>query len=268
MFSLLMTFLLVVGVAFGSGGAALAAAQTSLPSDALYPLKTWSEDVQFQWADSVQTRLELLLQFQARRMEEIRTMLQNGQVPPQAVLTRAQTQSEQALHLAASLPPEEAAQALMRVQAQLQQQIQVMTQLHLPDQANPALVQVQAQVRAMLTERIQLAGQGAEDPQWLREQLHIREQLRLQEQDCTSPDCLQYQNQYQYQNGTGNPSNNPSPAGGNPWAVGTPTPGSGYGPGESQNPWTDTTPTPGSGYGPGESQNPWTDTTPTPGSGY
>ncbi len=281
MFNIVMTLLLVMGILFGSGGAALAAAQSSLPDEALYPLKTWGEDARLQWADTEQSRLSLMLEYQDRRMEELRVMLQSGQTPPEAALIRTQNQMEYALRLAASLPGDEAAPALLQVQNRLQLHLQMMTQLRLPDDAAPTLIQARERIRAILTERIQLTGQGTEDLTWLREQLRAREQQNLQQQpgfqnqyqnqeqyhlqDCLPPECPQYQYQHQNQNGADEPIESLNSAGGNPWAVGTPTPGSSYGPGESQNPWTDTTPTPGSGYGPGP--GPDFTCTPQPGSG-
>lgn len=285
MFNFAMTILLVLGLFLGSGSATLAMAQTSMPDEALYPLKIWSEDSRLRWGETDQDRLQLMIEFNNRRMEEIRTMLQNGQVPPEAVLTRTQNQLEYALRLAAGLPEEESTPALLRLQDHLQLQLQVMMQLRLPDNADPALLQVQARIRTMLTERVQLAGQGIEDPLWLREQLQIREQQRLQQesgqqeqnqyqnqeqnreqnQECQLLDCQE--NQQRNNNGESG-ADTLDAAGDNPWVDGTPTPYSSYGPGESQNPWTDLTPTPGSDYGPGESQNPWTEQTPTPGTGY
>lgn len=266
-----MTVLLVVGVFLGSTSAAIAAAQNSLPESGLYPVKVWSEDTRLHWAGSDQARLGLVLQFTARRMEEIRSMLQAGEAAPEAVLARMQNQCENALRLAANQPDNQASMALLRVRTQLQLHLQAMNQLRLGANAEPALLQVQERVRTMLMEQIGLAEQGVTDPQWLRERMRTRGQNQEQNQDCQLTDCQQYQFQYRYGFATETETiaaDSLYATDSNPWTTGTPTPDSSYGRGESQNPWTDNTPTPGSGYGPGESQNPWTDNTPTPGSGY
>lgn len=292
MFNFAMTFLLVFGLFLGSGGATVAAAQTSLPDDGLYPVKAWSEDARLQLADNDEVRMRLALEFTARRMEEIRVMLQAGHVPPEAVMTRTQNQLEYTLRLVANMPEDKATPALLQLQNQLELHLQVMMQLRLKESADPALLQIQNRVRTMLMEQIHNAQAGAEDPLQLREQIRTREQQQLpegnqnqnqnqeqyqnqeQNQDCLLLDCLMNQFQFQYQNKFQNGAGSDeldileTTSDGNPWTEGTPTPYSSYGPGESQNPWTDETPTPYSGYGPGESQNPWTEETPTPGSGY
>lgn len=286
------SLLLVISIFLGSGGAAVAAAQSSLPDEALYPIKTWSEEARLQLAHDDETQLQLELQFINRRMVEIRTMLQSGEVPSDAFMNRLQNQLEYTLRLTANMQNEQATQAFLQIQEQLQLHLQTMTQLHLNTDPDPALLQTRNRIQNMLQQQLHLCQVGLEDPLWLREQLRTRtqEQIRQQlqdgsctgtqqqiqnqyqnggsNQDCQNPDCEHNQYQNQFQNGTNITGDEVDITSDNPWVIGTPTPGSSYGPGESQNPWTDSTPTPGSSYGPGESQNPWTEYTPTPGSGY
>lgn len=252
MVNILVTLLVALGLVFGGGGAALAASQSAMPDEALYPVKTWSEQVQLQLAGDDEEKIQLMNAFTIRRMEEIRTMLQAGKQIPEPVMTRLEQQLQYMLRLAAGQSEDKSEQALLQIHNQLQNQTQLMQQLQLGE-GDAEGEMTQERVRAMLELQSRQAAAGLEDPEWLREQ------LRLQEQS-----------QFQHQNGNMNPSGEDviELSGANPYATGTPTPGSGYGPGESQNPWTDTTPTPDSGNGPGVSQNPWTDTTPTPGSGY
>ena len=246
MFSTFGTLLLIAALLLGGGGATAVAAQTAEPDGALYPVKVWSEDVRYDLARTDQNRLELALQFADRRMAEIQNQFALGEVPDEALQLRLQNQLELALRLAAGLPPEETPGALLRVQTAFQNQLRAAEAWQITD---PAGEQVRQQVRAMLQERLNLCAEGLQDPLLLRQQLQQRQQNR-------------------------NNLDPTLPADGslNPWTDGTPTPGSGYGPGpgDNQNPWTDDTPTPGSGYGPGpgDNQNPWTTGTPTPGSGY
>jgi hypothetical protein len=236
MVNILVTLLVALGLVFGGGGAALAASQSAMPDDALYPVKTWCEQVQLQLAGNDEEKLQLMNAFTNRRMEEIRTMLQAGEQVPEPVMTRLEFQLQYMLQLATSRAEDQSEKALLQVRSQLQVQNQLMQQLQLGegDQAGSL---TRERIRAMLEMHLSQAEGGLQDPQWLQQQI---------------------QQQQQQQNGPLKPSGEDvfEFSGANPYATGTPTPGSGYGPGESQNPWTDTTPTPGSGYGPGPGPRP------------
>lgn len=227
MFSTISTLLIIAALLLGGGGATAAAAQTAEPDGALYPVKVWSEQVRYDLAGEDDARLELALQFANRRMAEIQYQFAAGDVPDEALQLRLQNQLELALRLAAGLPPKQAPGGLLRVQTALQNQLRAAEAWQVVD---PAGEQVRQQVRAMLQERLNLCAEGLQNPQLLRQQLQERERNRINV-DPTLP----------------------AEGSLNPWTEGTPTPGSGYGPGpgDNQNPWTTGTPTPGSGYGPG-----------------
>lgn len=252
MFNLFMSVLLVLGVVFGGGATTVAAAQNAQPDETLYPVKTWSEDVRLGWASDSQAKLDLALQFSARRAEEIQGLFAADNNVPELVITRFENQQQQALDLAAGMSDDLVIPALERVRDQARQQEQTMAQLHVQDQATQ---QIHLRIQTLLQNQEQMAGQGIQNLDWLRQQLrqHGRNRNGLFTPTAdvteTGPTLL---------------------PGSNPWTTGTPTPGSGYGPGPGgpQNPWTTGTPVPDSGYGPGGSQNPWTTGTPTPGSGY
>lgn len=243
-----MNTLLVIALFFTAlfGGAAgtAYAAQDALPSEVLYPVKTVTEDVRLALSSDPQAKFELALQFSAQRAEEIEAMLAAGSVVPEPVVTRFESQQQQALQFAADLPDDLALPALERVQDQARQQEQAMQQLELTD---PVCEQIHARVQTMLQTQAQAAQTGITDPDMLRDQLRLRDRIHL-----ATP--------------TAEPVETEDVAitGSNPWTTGTPTPGSSYGPGESQNPWTDETPVPGSGYGPGEKPA----ATPSQGGGY
>jgi uncharacterized membrane protein YgcG len=228
-----MTVLLVLGAVFGGGATAVAASQNAQPDNALYFVKTVSENVRMDLEADPQARLDLALQYTARRMAETRTMLAAQDEAPDSLMLRFESQLQQALTLAAGMPNGEALQALARVRDQARVQDQTMAQMQL--HAASAL-QTRTRVRTMLQTQEELAQAGLEDPTWLRQQLRqrTRGQIMLAIQATESavgPESLM--------------------GDGNPWASTTPTPGSSYGAGTSQNPWTDETPVPGSGYGPG-----------------
>lgn len=263
MFGVLSTVLLIVTLALGSTGAAVMAAQSSLPDQPLYPVKTWSESVRSGLTSGEQPRLNLALELANRRAGEMQAMLKAGQVPPQAVITRWQAQLNHALQIAAGRPDEDVPPALQQIRTRLREQEQAFLQLGAP--GDPQVRAVLEQVQATLHDRLSLCEQGLEDPDALRQ--HIRDRDRDGSWDRKAGPTLR-----PTQSRTAGPR-----------ATGTPEPGSGNGPGpgEGQNPWTDETPTPGSGYGPGPGDggsepgggepgggSPWVDDTPTPGSGY
>lgn len=267
MFSTLTTILLILSLALGGSGATVAAAQNSLPDEPLYSLKVMSEDARLGLAAGSQSEYQLALEFANRRAEEICAMLQAGKVPPEAVQTRYQNLVEQAIRLAAGLSNSEVAPALEQVHTRLQAQQQTMLQIQ--PNGSQAVEAVIMRTQSMLQERLQWVDEGLSDPARLR--MRLQEQQRKRDQQNLSTPAGQA--------ATGMPET----GAGNPWTTGTPTPGSGYGPGagtgeclnctptgnansQGSNPWTTGTPTPGSGYGPGPGPQPTG--TCTPGASY
>ncbi len=265
MFGVLGTILLVISLVIGGGGITIAAAQNSLPDQALYPVKTWSEESRAGLTTNAQTRLELALAYTQRRAEEMQEMLQAGQTPPEAVQQRMQAEIDLAVRLASGQPDDKAAQSFDQIRQRLRLEEQALGQLDAP--ANPKAAALLTHTRTMLRDRLQLCDEGVQDPAAIRRQIRDRDHQPGGRSTQTMPAWK------------------PSATGpGNPWTTGTLTPGSGYGPGPGDgnggtngsggnNPWTTGTPTPGSGYGPGAGagtggNNPWTTGTPTPGSGY
>jgi len=245
MFNVTMALLIILGVVFGGGATTVAAAQTAQPEQPLYPVKIWSEDIRLGWETDSKGRLDLGLQFTARRADEISAMLAAGASVPEPVLARFENQQRQALEYAAGMPDELVLPALEQVRNQARQQEQIMMQLQVSE---PTAVQIRTRVQIMLQTQAQTAQQGIEDPLWLREQLRLHERIHV-----VTPTT-----EHSLPSAT-------STTGNNPWTTETPTPLSGYGPGESQNPWMEGTPTPGSGYGPGTGTGTSDNTNPSPG---
>lgn len=198
MLNTVFTLIVVLGLAFGGG---TVAAQTSQPDDTLYPLKIWSEETRISFSPEPEEKFQLRLQFTARRMEEIQTMLQGGELPSEVVMLRLQTQMENAINLAAQMSDDQLYASLLQLQDRLQAQDQDMAQLELNEDSDPALLQIRDRVRTMLQEQLHLCQSGLESPQMLREQLRNREQNQLQgggqDQDGNQN---QEQNQNQNQN--------------------------------------------------------------------
>ncbi len=249
------TILLILTILLGSGGATVAAAQTSQPDQPFYALKIWSEDVRLSMAADPQSETRLALEFSDRRAAEMTAMFQNGMDPAESVQIRYQSQVERAIQNAVNLPEDLAIQALVQVKTRLQKQQQEWLAVNVKD--SPQREASIAQIRQMLQERLHWVEMGMAEPTRLRDQLRLRDQQQNQLHQGTSTPA-----EHLTQAATGAGS-------GNPWTTGTPTPGSGYGPGngacdactpalngEGQNPWTTGTPTPNSGYGPGPGPTP------------
>jgi len=252
MISTLATIILIVSFVLGGGGVTVAAAQNSQPDQPLYGVKVMSEDARLGLVADPQSEYQLALQFADRREAEIRTMLDAGNLPPEAVQTRYQDQVEQAIQFAINLPNGQAIQALQQIQTRLQTQQRALDQVQSNRSADVNAVLLRT--RQMLQDRLQWVEAGLIDLAQLRDQLHLRDQQRNQDRQNTVSPAGQ------------STKMSPGTGGGNPWTTGTPTPGSGYGPGggtgdcatctpignsQGGNPWTTGTPIQGSGYGPG-----------------
>lgn len=238
MFTTLATIFTVIALALGGTGATVYAAQGSLPGEALYGLKTQSEDLRLSWVDNETDQIELALQFANRRMEEIQAMLAKNQTPPDSLMQRLQTQLDTALQLAAGLDDDQLEPALARIRQTLEQQERILAQLQenagAPDDA--LLLQIRDQIQL----RLSWVEEGQADPAALR--LHFSPGSPA----VVPPDF------------TRTPGDGFGPG---PFVTGTPTPGSGYGPGPGPQATCTCTPQsdigpqpttkPGDGIGPG-----------------
>ncbi len=237
MLTTLTTVLLVLSLVLGGTGGTVYAAQSSLPDDALYPLKLFTENMQEAFTANAGEEMELQLQFANRRMEEIAAMNGEGKVAPDAVVEQLQTRLQNALHLAASLNEEEVAPALLRIQEQLRLQEQTLLQLHADEENTPLLLRT----REMLREQIRLVGEGLEEPLQLQQQL--REQERINQPGSDETEEPADGTEEQPGSGYGPGPNTDAPGDGTctpgtgtcltctPMCIGTCTPNASYGPG-------------------------------------
>lgn len=252
MLQLAMTVVLALALVLGGGATTAALAQAAAPDDALYGVKLWTEDVRLGLESNPGEKLALALQFTDRRAAEVHEALQAEESVPESLRARFENQLQEMLRLATGMSDGEIVGALERVRNQAREQERIMSQLQVATE--PAL-QSRARVMSMLQAQAQIAQGGIEDPNWLRAQFRAG---------------MQNQNQPAVPAGGADAGGALGPDSGNPWAAGTPTPGSSYGPGASQNPWSEGTPTPGSGYGPGPGTGECIGCTasPNPGTGY
>lgn len=173
MINILATLVVVVTLMVGGGSATLTAAQSSQPGDSLYQMKLLSENVQINMAADEPARAQLALTFASRRAEEVQTMLQTGQMPPEEVQTRYQEQLEQAIAAAAGLPDDQAAAALNQIRIEMRTQEETMTRMQAG--AGPDLEAECARIRLMLQEHLGWLDLGLEP---LRNQLKEMERNR------------------------------------------------------------------------------------------
>ncbi|NPV87407.1 MAG: hypothetical protein HPY45_15515 [Anaerolineae bacterium] len=183
--TLITTLLTLIALLGGITGGTVYAAQSSLPQSPLYPVKLASEALVLQLTSDPIQRLDLLEQLSARRMEEINTMLQQGEQPPEATLERLQTHTRAALQTAASLDDAQLQPALatleLRLQDRLRQMDQIRTCLETPDAACPQLhqnlppspqaVQRMEQAQNVFRAQLQLVQDGQQNTERFRHQV-------------------------------------------------------------------------------------------------
>ncbi len=250
MFAKMVSLLVIVSVLLGGTAATAYAAQGSLPDQPLYGLKLFTEDARLGLAADVQARIALNTEFANRRVEEVASMAGKGASLPAPVLSRLQTQLDQALELSAGLDNASLQRSLQQEKQALQQQEQVLQQVQVSSgsTAEPQL----AQVRVIVQTRLQLVEDGLADPQQFRNQ--VRQRLEQHQgpglptgQPGQAPGNMPGSNAGPGPSFTRTPMSTNGPGAGTGAQSSATPPGSGYGPG----PHATGTPTPGSSYGPG-----------------
>jgi hypothetical protein len=121
--------LILLAVAFGGTTATALAAQESLPSEALYPIKTLTENVRLALTSDPEAEVDLLLQFSDERMEEIATLMEQGLPVPEAVATQLQSQLNTALKTCAELDDAALLKLMEQIQERSQEQLKVLEKL-------------------------------------------------------------------------------------------------------------------------------------------
>ncbi|CAG0937027.1 hypothetical protein TFLX_05930 [Thermoflexales bacterium] len=156
MAALAIKLVLVLAVIFGGAGVTAAAAQSSLPNEALYPVKLLIEDAQLALASTPNAQIDVQLAQAQQRVHEMVQLTQRDAVIPADVPVRLQTRLQAALQVAAQLGDQQLRPALERIQLRTQDQLREMEQLQVPDA-------VQA-----LTQAREMAQLGQADPQAFR----------------------------------------------------------------------------------------------------
>jgi len=180
MYTAILSIVAILSLVLGGGGIAVAAAQAALPDDALYSIKTWSEDFRFGLANTDEDKLDLALQFATRRMTEIKTRLENGITPEQSLARKYQAEIETALQLATGMAAEDAQEALGKVNRvlsdqqlimqQIQTQFQAQTQTRNNGEEIQLMNQFMTRIQNLLQYSLQFARQGMQAPEFLQQQ--------------------------------------------------------------------------------------------------
>jgi len=178
MFTKVMAVLIAAVLVFGGAAATAYASQASLPTDALYGVKTFRENLQLRMAPQADDKLGLALEFAQRRVDEMEALNQLGMTIPAYAAAQYREQVEYTLRLAAGLSDDQISPALEQIRTRLQEQLRTLEKLHLANPDNPALIQAREQLR----EQLRLAEAGLQDPQQFRLQVRARERLVQQTQ--------------------------------------------------------------------------------------
>lgn len=196
--SILLAFTALLG-----SGVTVVAAQSSQPNDWLYPLKTFSEDAFYQLLPGDQNHFNLNLIYADRRMAEIQTSFENGEIPPQAIVERLLTHLQTAFELSVK-NLNDAENLLEQIRQRLEEQLRSRLQT---TQMDPEGETIRLQIRSMLQERINWATAGAEQVSLLRQQTQNQQQTQQQnQQQNQQPFAWQATPMAQNQYGAGNGS--------------------------------------------------------------
>ena len=172
--SILLAFTALLG-----SGVTVVAAQSSQPNDWLYPVKTLSEDVFYQLVPGDQNHYNLSLIYADRRMVEIQTSFENGEIPAQAVVERLRTHLQTAFELSVKNMAD-AENLLEQIRLRLEEHLQSQLQ---NTQMDPQGEIVRLQIQNMLQERINWATAGLEQVALLRQQIQNQQQTQPQQQN-------------------------------------------------------------------------------------
>ena len=218
----------VIAMVFGGAVTAVQAAEASLPGQMMYPLKIVVEDVQGLAASPVD-QVQQSMQRLENRIQEILRLREQNKVVPESAYQRVENQLERTLRLTLGLTDEELVPGLVNVQSRLMVQEQLLQALQNQGQGSDDAVL--ERLRTMLQTRLQLLGNGINDPQQFKMQVRDRDRDRDSWNEDNTPPA----------NGQGSgTSHGPGPL------ASTPTPRAyGPGPGPVKN-----SPTAGA-YGPG-----------------
>jgi Domain of unknown function (DUF5667) len=167
MYTKLIAVLIALVLVFGSAAATASAAQESLPTDALYSVKTLGESVALGLSVSPAEKLEKALEHTQRRVSEMAGLTKMGVNVPEQVSKDYGERVEYALRLAARMPDDQMTKALEKIQQSLRQELTAVEQLRASHPEDAQLARVETQ----LHQHMDLVALGLSNPGVFREQL-------------------------------------------------------------------------------------------------
>lgn len=168
----LISILVAFTLLLGGGATTVYAAQDDLPGQALYPVKTWSEDLRLELTADPRQEIDLLMIFAQRRVEEMVALAAQGLTPPAEVQLRLEEHLNQALQIAAGLDDAAMQAAMQQIHTALQNDLRIMLQAG--GEASANLIQARETVEM----RIRMVESGQADPQELRQTLREEQEMR------------------------------------------------------------------------------------------
>lgn len=230
----LATLVLTLALLLGSAGVTVYAAQSSLPSDFLYPVKILSEDVLLDLTSDPQAHFDLLLDFSDRRVNEIVTLVAEGETIPDEVVTRLETQDDATLLLLASMDESKRPDELLKAKIRKLDQDRLLGQIRANAPDN--IEKIVSEIRARHQWQYGLSENDGDEPQNLQESIDNpvdtdAEPVVAPDQNEEKPGPGECQNCTPVYGGSG-PGPGPGPS--NQGEITQPTEGYGPGPGPGQ----------------------------------
>ena len=166
---------LALALLLGGTGGTVYASQSSIPGEALYPVKTLSEDVRNMITIDPQASIDLNLDLADRRVAEITALDTQDQPLDESVVVRLQEHLNTALQQMIHLDEDTFDDTLPQVKTRLETQEMNMQQVNKnEDPQGDALCTM---TQNMIRDRIRLLEEGQESPVMLQQKLQTRQQI-------------------------------------------------------------------------------------------
>ena len=169
--STIATVLAIFTMLFGGTSATVYAAQGSLPDQALYGVKLASEDVRADLTTNNQSRMNLMMTYAGRRLQEAQQLAAQGKSIPATVWERMDGQYYTALRMAAGLNDAQLRQQLPRMHDWMTANLATLAQLSNDPRYHDDVSRVQATYQNYL----QLVSGGMMDPLAFRQYMSMHQ---------------------------------------------------------------------------------------------
>lgn len=176
---ILISTLVIAGLLFG-GSATVSAAQDDFPNQPLYQLKLMSEDARLWFTSDPVHQIDMLMEQEQMRLQEMQRMAEDGIIPPVEGAVRMQERLQRALQIASQLDETSQLAMLQQIRTRLQTQEQQMLQLE--QGTCTECIPVLRQTREMLQLHLGEVENGFAEPGALQDQNQDQTQMQNQNQ--------------------------------------------------------------------------------------